>query len=59
MPKTYNPVLGVRVAPMIMEKIDQLVDEGKYRNRADVVNAALRLLLDEEMANGGGEAVPL
>lgn len=44
---------------MIMEKIDQLVDEGKYRNRADVVNAALRLLLDEERANGGGEAVPL
>lgn len=45
--KDYNPVVSIRIPVAMLERMDQIIATGRYRNRPDYIMAAIRLL--EEM----------
>ncbi len=54
-PKDYNPVVSVRIPKVMLEKIDQAISTGRYRNRPDYIMAALRVM--EELESKRDDAV--
>lgn len=46
--KEYNPVVSFRIPPQMLAFIDEMVDTGLYRNRPDVILAAIRLMQEQK-----------
>ncbi len=58
--KDYNPVVSVRVPKALLEKMDQAIATGRYRNRPDYIMAALRVMdeLESKRDDAIKESIP-
>ena len=60
MSRDYGVVISVRLPIQMVQKMEDAIDTGMYRNRADYIMAALRQFNDGiNPHTGGGRQIPI